>query len=343
MYYEDEPRRKKRGGKRRGLLGTLLTFLIKLTFKLLLLIAVVALILYALPVGLFITDPTGTLGASPELETNTINVLLLGIDRTDNATGTQRADTIMIMSIGYNRLSLTSVLRDATVDIPGHGVHKLNAAYAYGGPELVMRTLNENFGLNITRYVVVDFFAVADIINAVGGIDVSITADEQTELNRILRENWIRDFSKRDYDITTTGYVDADFSKADAEGKVTVHLDGYQALAYSRIRKVGNSDYERTLRQRRVITLTISEFKENWYDPFMLYSLADAALKNTDTNMNIVELISICSKAVFANDMPQLRLPASGTYTDDGSALTDIDYAENLRIFKEFAYPSPTE
>lgn len=338
MYYEDEPRRKPRRKKRRSLLGRLAGFILKLVFKLVLLIAAVCLILYALPVSVFITDPGGTLGASPYLDTDTINILLLGVDRTDTSTGTQRADTIMILSIGYNRMSITSVMRDTTVDIPGHGMHKLNAAYAYGGVELTMRTLNENFGLNITRYVVVDFFAVADIINAVGGIDVEITYDEQEELNRILKENWRRDFSKMGYDVNDTSLVALDFSNAGEDGKVSVHLDGYQALAYARIRKVGNSDYERTLRQRRVISLTISEFKSGWYDPMMLYSLAKAAYANTETNMNMIELISICSKAIFAGDMPQLRLPAEGTYTDNGSAFVDIDYAQNLEIFKDFAY-----
>ncbi len=339
MYYEDEPRSKRRPKRRRGFLGSLITFLLKTIFKLILLIAAVGIILYALPVSLFITDSTGELSASDTLETDTINILLLGIDRTDNATGKQRADTIMIMSVGYNRMTLTSVLRDTTVDIPGYGRHKLNAAYAYGGAELTMRTLNENFGLNITRYVVVDFFAVADIINAIGGIDVQITYGEQEELNRILKENWVRDFSKRGYDVSETSLLALDFSNADAEGKVNVHLDGFQALAYARIRKVGNSDYERALRQRRVISLTISEFKSSWYDPVMLYSLAGAAYRNIDTNMTVIELISIGSKAAFADEIPQLRIPASGTYTDDGSALTDIDYAENLRIFTDFAYP----
>lgn len=342
MYFEEEPRKKKRRKKRRGLLGTLFSWIIKLAFRVILLALVLCVILYALPVSLFITDPTGTLSASDELDTDVINVLLLGVDRSDNpdsaSGGTQRSDTIMIMSIGYNSLSLTSILRDTQVRIPGYGSHKINAAYAYGGPELIMRTLNENFGLNITRYIVVDFFAVADIINALGGIDVQITQAEQNEINRIMRDNWRKDFSKRGYDVSQTSLLDCDFSKADADGKVTVHVDGFQGLAYARIRKVGNSDFERTMRQRKVIGLCLSEFKSGWYNPFMLYSLAEAALEHTETNMSIIELISIGSKALFAGDIPQLRLPANGTYSDSGSTLADVDYSKNHQLFVDFAY-----
>lgn len=319
-----------------------MSFIARFVFRLILLVIVICLVLYALPVSLFITDPTGDLNPSAELDTDVINILLLGVDRSDDPNdpdgGTQRSDTIMIMSVGYNRLYLTSILRDTMVHIPGYGNHKINAAYAYGGPELTMRTINENFGLNITRYIVVDFFAVADIINALGGIDVEITYAEQQEMNRILKDNWKKDFSKRGYDVNETSLLDCDFSNADADGKITVHVDGFQGLAYARIRKVGNSDYERTMRQRKVIGLCISEFRSGWYNPFMLWSLGEAALEHTDTNMNIIELVSIGSKALFARDIPQLRLPANGTYTDNGSSLANVDYAENLEIFTDFVY-----
>ena len=179
---------------------------------------------------------------------------------------------------------------------------------------------------------------MADIVNALGGIDVQLTQAVQNELNRIRKANWINDFSKRGYDVSKTSLLDCDFTNADSEGKITVHLDGFQELAYARIRKVGNSDYERTLRQRRVISLAISEFNSGWYNPFMLYSLAEAAIEHTDTNMNVVELISIGSKAMFAGDIPQLRLPANGTYSDDGSSLTDVDFDKNLELFIDFAY-----
>jgi len=342
LYFEDEPRKKKRKKKRRKPLAALGCFLLKLLLRVLLILLIIGVVLYALPVGLFITDPSGELAPSDELDTNIINILLLGVDRSDNpsnpSSGAQRSDTIIIMSVGYNRLSLTSIMRDTQVHVPGYGMCKLNAAYAYGGPELTMRTLNENFGLNITKYIVVDFFAVADIINALGGIDVQITYREQEELNRILKDNWKKDFSKRGYDVSETSLLDCDFTNADSEGRITVHLDGFQALAYARIRKVGNSDYERTLRQREVISLAISEFKSGWYNPIMLYSIADAFIRNTDTNMNVFELISIGSKAIFAGDIPQLRLPANGTYSDDGSSLVNVDFDKNLGIFTDFVY-----
>ena len=90
-------------------------------------------------------------------------------------------------------------MRDTIVDIPGHGNSKVNAAYAYGGPELTLRTLNENFSLNLTKYVVVDFAALADIINALGGVDIAITSAEQEHINKNMADAWKDEFSKQGY------------------------------------------------------------------------------------------------------------------------------------------------
>lgn len=332
MYYEEERRiRPRRRRRRRGPLR----FLLGLLMRLLIVIALAALILYALPVSLFITDGDGVFSPSAELGTDMINILLLGVDRLND--GAQRSDTIIIASVGYGKFKLTSVLRDTIVDIPGHGSGKINAAYAYGGPELTVRTLNTNFGLNITRYVVVDFVALAEIINALGGVDVSITYDEQTEINRNLADSWKKDFSKLGYDISETSLLDLDFSDADDDGRITAHLDGFQALGYARIRRL-DSDFTRTHRQRRIINAALRKFRQKWYDPVMLAKLIQVAFSNVDTNMSPIEIVSIGSKALMCSEAEQLRLPADGTYVDTGSALTEVDYAENLEVFREFVY-----
>lgn len=331
MYYEEERLSKLRRRRRREPLG----FLLGLLARLLIVIALVALTLYALPVSLFITDADDVFSPSAGLETDMINILLLGVDRLND--GAQRSDTIIIASVGYGSFKLTSVLRDTIVDIPGHGSDKINAAYAYGGPELTVRTLNMNFGLNITKYVVVDFVALAEAINALGGVDVAITYDEQAEINRNLADSWKKDFSKLGYDVSETSLLDLDFSDADEDGRITAHLDGFQALGYARIRRL-DSDFTRAHRQRRIINAALRKFRQKWYDPLMLAELIRVVVAHVDTNMNPLELVSIGSKVLMCSEAGQLRLPADGTYVDTGSALSEVDYAENLEVFREFVY-----
>jgi len=280
------------------------------------------------------TDDGVDVSATAGLPSDKINILLLGVDR---LTGSQRSDTIIIASVGYSSLSLTSIMRDTIVDIPGHGSTKVNAAYAYGGPELTMLTLNENFGLNLTKYVVVDFAALADIINALGGVDIEITSAEQGQINENLAHAWIDEFSKQGYDKEDMHLLDLNFSGADENGRITAHLDGFQALGYARIRKL-DSDYVRTSRQRKVIDAAMTTLKHNWSDISMLAELYRVTMARINTNMNLFELLSIGSKGIMCSEIRQLRLPADGTFTDNGSSLNNIDYQKNTAVFKEFVY-----
>ena len=334
MYYEEDDRPVRRKRRRRRKRGGILGWLIKLLLKLAVLVLLAAVVIYAIPVSVFMTDGSENLSASADLPSDKINILLLGVDR---LTGSQRSDTIIIASVGYSSLTLTSILRDTIVDIPGHGTTKVNAAYAYGGPELTMRTLNENFGLNLTKYVVVDFAALADIINALGGVDIQLTSAEQEQINKNMADAWTDEFSKQGYNVSDMHLLDLDFSAADENGRITAHLDGFQALGYARIRKL-DSDFIRTSRQRQVINAALTALKSNWYDVPMLIDLCQAAMARVQTNMNIFEILSIGSKGILCSDIEQLRLPADGTYNDNGSSLADINYEKNLAVFKEFVY-----
>lgn len=334
MYYEEDDRPIRRRRRRRRKRGGVLGWLIKLVFKLILLILLAAVALYAIPVSLFMTDDGANVSASDALPDDKINILLLGVDR---LTGSQRSDTIIIASVGYSSLTLTSVMRDTMVNIPGHGASKVNAAYAHGGPELTLRTLNENFGFNLTKYAVVDFAALADIINALGGVDIEITSAEQEQINYNMADAWVGEFSKQGYEKDEMHLLDLSFAGADENGRITAHLDGFQALAYARIRKL-DSDYVRTSRQRRVIDASLSSLKQNWYDVPMLLELYKSAMSRIQTNMNIFELLSIGAKGIMCTDIQQLRLPADGTFTDNGSSLANIDYEKNTAVFKEFVY-----
>ena len=169
MIYEEKSKKKRKKRRRRGPAA----FFGRLILRLILLVLAAGLILYALPVGLFLTERGEDVSPATDLDTGVFNLLILGVDNVSQ--GTRRSDTLLIASVGYQTFCLTSVLRDTMVEIPGHGMGKINAAYNYGGAELTMRTLNQNFGLNLTRYVVVDFATLADLINALGGVDISLT------------------------------------------------------------------------------------------------------------------------------------------------------------------------
>ena len=311
-----------------------MVFFLKLLVFVLVLTLLAGLTLYALPVGLFMVEPEADLSPADDLPTSRINVLLLGVDKLSD--GVQRSDTIIVATVGYDAFKLTSVMRDTMVDIPGHGRQKVNAAYAYGGADLTMRTLNENFGLNITKYVVVDFTTLAGLVNAIGGVDVEITQKEQVEINKNIYSAR-KVFLNAGYTAEDTSAVDLDFSRADEEGYVLAHLDGIQALGYARIRHI-DSDITRTYRQRKLLNAALQRFRAEWYNPFTLYSLADAALSGIDTNMNTLEILSVGMKAAVRPEAEQLRLPIDGSFSDNGSALTDVDYDANRAAFMTFAY-----
>lgn len=334
MYFEEGRKPRKRGRRRRGCLGSVIGFFLKLVLFALLLALVAGAILYALPVGLFMIEPESDLSPADDLPSSHINVLILGVDKLSD--GTQRSDTIIVATVGYDAFKITSIMRDTEVNIPGHGRQKVNAAYAHGGAELTMRTLNENFGLNLTKYVVVDFTTLADLVNAIGGVDIAITEAEQVEINKNIY-NARKLFKSAGYTAQDTSAVDLDFSNADGDGYVVAHLDGIQALGYARIRHI-DSDITRTFRQRKLMNAALAQFKSQWYNPLALYRLGDAALSKVDTNMNVFELLSIGMKAAVRPEAEQLRLPVDGSYNDNGSSLADVNFEKNRNAFLEFAY-----
>lgn len=331
MNFEEGRSRNSRKRRRRLSPGM---WFAKQLVRLIALVALFALILYALPVAVFMVEPESHLSPSDGLPVSRLNILLLGVDKLSQ--GLQRSDTIIVASVGYGHISMTSILRDTMVEIPGHGRGKINSAYAHGGPELTMRTLNENFGFNITKYAVVDFASLAEIVNALGGVEIAITEAEQTDLNRNLKNSW-KVFKKLGYSKEATDYLSLDFSKADEKGYLKVNLDGFQALAYARIRRI-DSDFTRAHRQRKLINAVIRKVKAQWYNPVMMIKTAKTALDKVETNISVIEIMSLAMKALTAEDIGQLRMPVEGTYTDDGSALTNIDYRKNLDAFIEFAY-----
>lgn len=176
----------------------------------------------------------------------------------------------MIVSIdkAKNDVKLISVLRDSYVAIDGHGNQKITHAYAYGGAELAIKTLNQNFNMNITDYATINFYKLAEAIDILGGVDIDITEDERLELNNI-----------GDDDNPNFQYV---------EKSGMVHLTGEQASVYSRIRK-RDSDNARVDRQKKVIECLIDKARN--ISPTKYADLVKAGMALCETSMSVPEVL----------------------------------------------------
>ncbi len=325
MYYESYARKKPRPRKKRrgGCLGALLRFFGKLVALALVLAMVGAVGLYFLPVSLFMVEPDYDLALATDLPSSPINVLVLGVDVLND--GSQRSDTMMIASIDRGTLRLTSIQRDTYVEIDGYGRGKINAAYVYGGPELAMRTVNQAFGMNIMHYVVVDFTALVDMVDALGGIELDISEAEREQININ-----VVDSAKVFYRL---GYQASELLNSGED----THLDGLQALGYARIRSL-DSDFVRTSRQRAVVGAMLKKLRASLWNPVVVGRFAAEALEGVRTNLNLAQLIALGEKALFAGEIEQLRMPVDGAFADDGSKLTITDAEANVRALRAFIY-----
>ena len=259
------------------------------------------------------------------------NVLLIGTD-SRNSEERGRSDTMIIASINSktDEISLISLMRDCYVEIPGYGWNKLNASYTFGGADLLMDTIEHNFGIAVEDYVAVNFVSVANIVDAVGGIDIDISDAEAGEINNILRNEVNAIMGDNTLDDLLNG-----------GGKI--HLNGKQALSYARIRYIGNADFERTERQRKVIELIMEKVKS--FNPSVLQNVASSVLPGVETNMSTAELYALSLRAPFIVDYErqQLRVPAEGTYygqmMDCGDSLI-VDFNANYRLICDNVYTS---
>lgn len=189
------------------------------------------------------------------------NIALLGIDTREDTFSGSRSDCIIIVSINNNTkdVKLLSVYRDTYLDIEGHGLDKVTHAYAYGGPRLTLSTLNRNLDLNISEFVTVNFETVRTVVNAIGGVDITVTAAEASQISGI-------------------------------SGAGTYTLNGDQALAYSRIRKI-DTDYQRTERMRTVLNAVFEKVKT--LDITQLNALLDTVLPHLSTNISKNDIIAL--------------------------------------------------
>lgn len=253
--------------------------------------------------------------AQPIIDPNVLNVLVLGLD-TQKPGGNGRSDLNMIISIDHKNktIKLVSLLRDTLVPIEGHDWNRLNSAYAYGGPGLAINTINEVYGMDIQRYVKLDFFAIRDIIDAVGGVEVKLTDAEITYL--------------RSYGHNVS------------KGAGVKHLDGEVALAYARIRKI-DTDFQRTQRQRNVMTAALG--KVRGMGVIAAIDLMTKLLPQVKTNINTNESIQLAREiiAMKGTEMKQIAIPIQGSWSDKkykGMLIISADFKKNTEALKSFLY-----
>ena len=265
----------------------------------------------------------------PMQEDGVINILLIGNDSRMNGDD-GRSDAMILLSVSKKTktIYMTSLLRDMYVEIPGHGGNRLNAAYSYGGPELLMETIEQNFDISVNRYVLVNFEAFANMVESVGGVDLELTSGEIEYVNGYLIE----------YNMLTDRPQGTDNMDPSAAGMV--HLNGPQALAYCRNRYIG-TDFGRTERQRKVLTEVFKKLPKTLITNSG--SLFDGLLPNLTTNLTKNEcfLLSLSGVRFLTYDIVSDNIPQPGTYTSAIIRKMDVlqvDFEANKKYLKEKLY-----
>lgn len=206
------------------------------------------------------------------------NIAIFGVDsRSDDYGRGNRSDCIIIASINNDTgdVKLISVYRDTYVNIDGHGLDKITHAYSYGEAPLAIKTLNKNLDLNINEFVTVNFDAVSEAVDKLGGVQLNITADEIKYINGYIDET-SRVTGKTANHITEPG---------------TYTVDGVQAVSYSRIRYTDGGDYKRAERMRTVIEAMFNKLKTR--NVAQISAFADSILPHVYTNITSNDIIAM--------------------------------------------------
>ena len=235
---------------------------------------------------------TSDLGITTSTYNGVKNIALLGLDtRTDDKSGRADANVILTIDKAHKKIKLTSIARDSYVSIDGHSKDKLTHAYAYGKSQLSVKTLNQNFDLEITDYVTMNFFELARVIDYIGGVTIDVNEAEMKDLNTNVILN------------TDFGDIKCDFISAPGEQLLT----GAQAVCYARIRYV-DGDIERGNRQKEVLTAMFAAVKK--MNPIKLPEVASLIIKECETSLSTNDIIGLGTWAVLTSpEFEQLSIP----------------------------------
>lgn len=238
-----------------------------------------------------------------DLPSHVVNILLMGVDNRTRALTTGRADANLICSINTRTgaVTLTTIGRDTAVDIPGYVTPKrMNTAFKLGskdgdvakGAALSMRTVNRNFQMNISHYVVVNIHGLADIIDAIGGVDLYLDKIEATAIN---------------YELFVKEPIGSNSGRSKlAQEDGVQHLDGMQAVTYGRIRNLhGQNDLNRNNRQRTLLETLLKTVMQDM-DFLKLMNLIQTALPYGHTNLTLDEMVSLGMAVISGETMQKL-------------------------------------
>ncbi|MBQ1412083.1 MAG: LCP family protein [Clostridia bacterium] len=249
---------------------------------------------------------------------DTKNVLLIGYDIDEN--GRSRSDSMILVTLDHQhrKIKMTSFMRDMYVTVPGYGHQKMNSSFAFGGPELVAKTIYANFGLQVDKYVCVDYKAFVDVVNEIGGIQIDLEEMELEQFNKYVGKKE----SNKIYEAGS--YV----------------MNGKQTLTYCRIRKVG-SDTMRTARQREVLGKIMKKCEN--MSLLELEHLLRVTAPNVTTNLSLTEIFQLAAEGLSSKDydIQGLRIPVGDAWYDlniGGVSYVGIDVNATARCLSDFLY-----
>ena len=269
-------------------------------------------------------------------------VALFGLDnRTNNSLSKGRSDVIMLANINNktHEVQLVSIYRDTYLDTGSGVFEKCNAAYAKGGPEQALSMLNTNLDLAITDYVTVDFSAIVECVDLLGGVEMTITDDEAS-----LMLGYIQELNR------TVSRLNAAIHTLDAENGTgntascpssggTYTLNGVQATAFARIRYGGGDDYKRTERQRAVLSAMIAKAQKS--DLKTLNALINTLFSNIQTSFSNADLLALATnifnyKLSETNGFPYEK--TAHRYDKVGDVVIPCDLSSNVTALHQFLY-----
>lgn len=254
------------------------------------------------------------------------NVALFGVDSRDGNLGEgNRTDCIIVASLNNEtkEIKMVSVYRDTLLDLSEGTYQKCNAAYSYGGPVLAINMLNMNLDLDIQDYVTVDFGAIADAIDLLGGVDIEVTEEELPYINQYIPE--------------TANSAGKSANYLSSAGLQT--LDGTQATTYARIRSTAGGDFTRTERQRLVIEKMFEKAKSA--DLGTLNAIIDKVFPQVSTSFTLQEILT------YATAYSEYKLVGNMGFPQDnymdllsglGSVVVPDDLVSNVTKLHEFLF-----
>ena len=262
-------------------------------------------------------------------EDGVYNIILLGADKYSG----YLTDSMIVVTINQNdnSIKMTSFMRDTWVNIPGKSPNRLNTVYQKGGSNLLFQVFRESFGIELHGYMLVDYNSLADVVDALGGVEIFVS-DKIAEF------------------LNTSNYIEGEENRTLIPG-ATQNLNGAQVVGYCRQRMIGNgveaNDFARTQRQRAVLNAIYEKFRNK--SLVELLGVMEKVLPLVLTDMSSGEMIDIATKAITAGlgDIEQMRIPVAGTYADvvykeneddPGKRVMQIDFEANAIALHDFLF-----